>query len=231
MELAAKLTDKHLEAAGKLLKQGKPEYVVSAKLGIPYMTWKYWKRAAKKIMDTVQQEVEYLYNEGFLAKDGTPLGFVIIDDTGNALSRHETNEDARKTKKKLLEENSLGKVKILMSYSIEDERKEVQELIRIKTELKSDQIKVVTLLTYCKEGKAYAISDHIDNIESAGKSSWQASAWWLERADRENFGKNETIEHKGGIGIASIELSKEENDQYKENLASIFGNLKGANDE
>lgn len=43
------------------------------------------------------------------------------------------------------------------------------------------------------EAKSEAIRLRAKRICKAGKSNWQADAWWLERVDPENFGRRETI--------------------------------------
>ena len=43
------------------------------------------------------------------------------------------------------------------------------------------------------EAKSQAIKLRAKRICKAGKSNWQADAWWLERVDPENFGRRETI--------------------------------------
>lgn len=225
MELAAKLTDEHLEKAKELLDEGHPEYVVSGLLGIPYMTWKFWKREAKKIRQVVQDNVQQFYDNGLLAKDGTLLGFVIYNSGDDIISRHESKEEAENAKERYYRQNGLSDREV--KVKIENETKQLKELYKIKTNLRFDQLKVVTLLTLCEKGKAYTISKHIKNITKHSDSDWKASAWWLERTDRENFGRNETVNVNANVGISSIELTKEEEAQYKANLASVFGTLKG----
>lgn len=227
LEIASRLTFEHLDAAKGLLNKGLPENATAAKLGIPYGNWKYWKTEARKIRSMVQKEVDLLREEGFLAKDGTILGFAVIDKNEDTLYRAESKEDALLW----IEKNGLfPKDKVIEKLSnpnrvvsIEDETKDIEELVRIKTELDKGSIKILTLLEICESCKAYIIDEHIDNIRSAGKVSWQASAWFLERTDREHFGKTETIRHEGGIGLASVELNEDEESQFKANLAAVIG--------
>lgn len=178
MEIATKLTDEHLRRANELLEKGYPEYVVSRLLGIPYSSWKYWKRAAKQLRDILEDDLQSLRDEGIIKTDG--------------------------------------------SFDEDD-----KNYIQSKLELEPDQVKILTHLTNCEKGKAYCIAEHIDNLKKQSNDHWQASAWWLERADRENFGKQETVINKGTIANVNIPLTPEEEEQYKKNLSSIYGGLYG----
>ena len=66
-----------------------------------------------------------------------------------------------------------------------------------------------------EEAKSIAITLRARRVYEAGKTSWQADAWWLERMDPENFGAKEKyeakIEHKGLQGLAeAIERSRKD---------------------
>ena len=213
MELAAKLTDDHLEKAQEMLDKGYPEYVVSSLIGVPYTTWKYWKRQARVVRDVIEEGIVELFDLGILAVDGTRLNFMLAD--GDIARRFPDLESAIEYKK----HNNLD-------CEIEDQTELVESLIAAKTSLSVGQDKVLTLLTYCEKGKAYALSEHIDNISHQSRDHWQASAWWAERQDRENFGRQDTVINKNLNADVTGTLTEEENQQFKDNLASIFPNLK-----
>lgn len=45
-----------------------------------------------------------------------------------------------------------------------------------------------------KKAEAEAEARNVAIINQAGKTSWQASAWWLERRRKEDFGKQERVD-------------------------------------
>lgn len=50
-----------------------------------------------------------------------------------------------------------------------------------------------------EEAKSIAITLRTRRIYNAGKTSWQADAWWLERVDPENFGRKDKLSLKGDL--------------------------------
>lgn len=52
--------------------------------------------------------------------------------------------------------------------------------------------KFKTFYDKVEEAKSKAIALRARRICKAGKSNWQADAWWLERVDPENFGRKDT---------------------------------------
>lgn len=46
------------------------------------------------------------------------------------------------------------------------------------------------------EANAYAMAYHVQNVREAGKKSWQASAWWLERKYPDEFGNRYKLEER-----------------------------------
>ncbi len=64
-----------------------------------------------------------------------------------------------------------------------------------------------------KRARAEAVMARVERIETAAKSgSWQADAWWLERAEREDWGRHEKVEHTGDGGGPVVIIRPE----YKE---------------
>ena len=53
-----------------------------------------------------------------------------------------------------------------------------------------------------KEAEAYAEGVHVQRIMKAGATTWQASAWYLERKHSDRWGRKERIEHSGPDGEA-----------------------------
>lgn len=109
------------------------------------------------------------------------------------------------------------------------EAKKLEEQLR-NGEITEDQLKdgdhrILKFLEILKKGRAKAIQVNVQNIQKAGKdpAHWQASAWYLERVEPEMFGRKQTIKHEGAIGVVDVELSEDEEQQFKENLSSIFG--------
>jgi hypothetical protein len=45
-----------------------------------------------------------------------------------------------------------------------------------------------------KKAEAEAEARNVAIINQAGKTSWQASAWWLERRRKEDFGKQDRVD-------------------------------------
>jgi hypothetical protein len=73
-----------------------------------------------------------------------------------------------------------------------------------------------------KVAEAEAIAHNVSVIETASKSNWQASAWFLERKDYKNWGKKQQI---GGIEESPLvirSLGKEYEDKSREELIKEF---------
>lgn len=64
------------------------------------------------------------------------------------------------------------------------------------------------------------INYHIQNIRDAGKKDWKASAWWLERTNRERFGKNVIPSLTNNFTQISVEFQKEI-DQFVSNADNM----------
>jgi hypothetical protein len=54
--------------------------------------------------------------------------------------------------------------------------------------------------------KAEAIVRNVTHINSAAKKSWQAAAWWLERTQPKDYGRNQRVELTGVNG-GSIDIT------------------------
>ena len=48
-----------------------------------------------------------------------------------------------------------------------------------------------------KKARATAEAFHLRNVRDAGETSWQASAWWLERSAPDRWGRRERVEVTG----------------------------------
>lgn len=59
---------------------------------------------------------------------------------------------------------------------------------------------------------------HIKNIKTAGNNQWQASAWWLERMYKTEFGKIELTKELSGDDIEKMD--EDELDAYLNELES-----------
>ena len=55
----------------------------------------------------------------------------------------------------------------------------------------------VDFLDATKKARADAEALHLRNVRDAGATSWQASAWWLERSAPDRWGRRERIEVTG----------------------------------
>lgn len=88
--------------------------------------------------------------------------------------------------------------------------------------------RVIRFHEICKKGKSEAVAKNLEYIQDAAKSSWQAAAWYLERVDRENFGKKQDINFNGVVATGDIDLTEEEKKQFKNNLSSFFGSSDGS---
>lgn len=64
------------------------------------------------------------------------------------------------------------------------------------------------LVDKVEEAKAYAIATRVESIRIAGQTTWQASAWWLERMDYEHFGKKQAIDTTLDATVKSEDISK-----------------------
>ena len=216
MEWASRLTLEHLQKIEEHLDKGYPEYVVASLVGVPYSTWKYWKKQARLVRDTIDEGLKELFDKGILAVDGTPLYFAVSVE-GIIVKRFPDTESAVD----YCTFKNLGK-----KATIVDETKAVDRLLDARTQLSIGQDKVLALLSYCEKGKAYTMADHIDNIRQQSKEHWQASAWWAERQDRENFGRYDTVINQNINADITDTLTEEEAQKFKDNLASVFPNLK-----
>ena len=64
-------------------------------------------------------------------------------------------------------------------------------------------IPYIELVSAVDHAQAKADDHHLSNIHRAGKTQWQASAWYLERRDPQNWGRRERgtidIRHHAGV--------------------------------
>ncbi len=60
----------------------------------------------------------------------------------------------------------------------------------------ADQL-FLDFLDAVKKARATAEAYHLRNVRDAGETSWQASAWWLERSAPERWGRRERVEVVG----------------------------------
>jgi hypothetical protein len=51
-----------------------------------------------------------------------------------------------------------------------------------------------------ERAKAQAVKDSVKVIKEAGPKNWQAAAWWLERTQPRDYGRQQRIEHSGPDG-------------------------------
>ena len=52
------------------------------------------------------------------------------------------------------------------------------------------------------QAKAEAIVRNVQHINTAAQKNWQAAAWWLERTQKKEFGRNQQVELTGANGGA-----------------------------
>jgi hypothetical protein len=45
-----------------------------------------------------------------------------------------------------------------------------------------------------KKAEEEAVASHVQTIHAFSQSNWQASAWWLERRRKEDFGKQDRVD-------------------------------------
>ena len=57
-----------------------------------------------------------------------------------------------------------------------------------------------------EEGIAMAVATRVEHIRT--DSSWQSSAWWLERMAHEDFGRKQTIDANVDAKVKSADISK-----------------------
>jgi type IV secretory pathway TrbF-like protein len=50
------------------------------------------------------------------------------------------------------------------------------------------------LLDTIKRAEEEAVAMHVQTIQQASQANWQASAWWLERRRKEDFGKQDRLD-------------------------------------
>lgn len=100
-----------------------------------------------------------------------------------------------------------------------------KKFIPASTTLTTSQQKMMRLLEICEEGKERVLLEHIDNIKKHSLGDWKASAWFIERRARREFGRQETVVNKNLNVDVTDTLSDEEAQQFKNNLATVFPNL------
>jgi len=92
-------------------------------------------------------------------------------------------------------------------------------------DLDEGQKKALRFVALCDIGRAEVVKRNIGYIQTAAKepAHWHAAAWYLERTEPDQFGKKQNINVKGHLGITQVELTEEEEQQYKNNLDAFFG--------
>lgn len=207
------LTDKLLDQIDDLIKRGLPEYSVCRYLNIAQSTWQLWKKSAKDIRERIKAEINNLEDDDLIALDGTRLNFAVMADDV-IIGRRSTRKDAQD-----FVDNLDG------DFMIVDETKKIENLIQEKTALTLSQKKMMKLLEICETGKEAMLLGHIDNIKAHSANDWKASAWFIERRARREFGRQETVVNKNLNVDVTDTLSDEEAQQFKDNLATVFPNL------
>lgn len=207
------LTDKLLDQIDDLIKRGLPEYSVCRYLNIAQSTWQLWKKSAKDIRERIKAEINNLEDDDLIALDGTRLNFAVMADDV-IIGRRSTRKDAQD-----FVDNLDG------DFIIVDETKKIENLIQEKTALTLSQKKMMKLLEICETGKEAMLLGHIDNITAHSANDWKASAWFIERRARREFGRQETVVNKNLNVDVTDTLSDEEAQQFKDNLATVFPNL------
>ena len=76
-----------------------------------------------------------------------------------------------------------------------------------------------------EKAKAKAVKYNVDVVMNAGKKSWQASAWWLERTCPEDFGTKKEVKadvkvEDKHMGLARL-FTEEELAEMKEDLKNV----------
>ena len=79
-------------------------------------------------------------------------------------------------------------------------RLSLQEGLLEECEMTQRQRLLLKLEEEMLKAEARAEVWHLSNIRSAAEGDWKASAWWLERARPQAFGKQSRVEHTGSGG-------------------------------
>lgn len=72
---------------------------------------------------------------------------------------------------------------------------------------------------------------HFKNIATAGKESWQASAWILERKNQKRYGRKDHLDVDGTLVEETPEERKERKSEAGAKLAAIFQQVYDEHDE
>ena len=209
------LTDELLAKIKDLIERGLPEYSVCRYCNIAQSTWQLWKKSAKDIRERIKAEINNLEDDDLIALDGTRLNFAVMADDV-VIARRSTRADAQ-----FFVDTLDG------DFIIVDETKKIEKLIQEKTALTPSQKKMMLLLEICETGKEAMLLGHIDNITAHSANDWKASAWFIERRARREFGRQETVVNKNLNVDVTGALSDEEAQQFKDNLSTVFPNLGG----
>jgi hypothetical protein len=76
----------------------------------------------------------------------------------------------------------------------------LQDGLILEEELTERERVLVGLRAGLYQAYAQAETWHVQNIRNHAEGDWKASAWWLERARPESFGKQSRVEHTGRGG-------------------------------
>ena len=93
------------------------------------------------------------------------------------------------------------------------------------SDLTRKERKLLDFLEKVKEAKAHCIDRNCSLIQVAAASTWQAAAWWLERAVPESFARKDTINNKMSgelkTNFAMSEIEKMTKEQREELLLKL----------
>ena len=74
---------------------------------------------------------------------------------------------------------------------------QANEIEKSDDEVDPDDQIYLDFLDSVKKARADAEAVHVRNVRDAGETSWQASAWWLERSAPDRWGRRERVEVVG----------------------------------
>lgn len=210
------LNDELLNKIEDHIKRGLPEYSVCKLFHISQSAWQLWKKNAKDLRIQVQSEFDQIVEQGFVTSEGIRLNFVIKNEREDVVAREATLSEA-----KAFVDSQTDDLLIV------DESDKIERLIQDATALTTSQQNMMRLLEICEAGKELMLLDHIDNIKKHSRDDWKASAWFIERRARREFGRQETVVNKNLNVDVTDTLSDEEAQQFKDNLSTVFPNLGG----
>ena len=72
------------------------------------------------------------------------------------------------------------------------------------------------------EARSVAVTLRAKRVYKAGETSWQADAWWLERVDPENFGRQDKMEVKSDNTNTNVNMEVKPTDKVLEENADTI---------